>query len=365
MRMTLMLRTVLTCVLAGTLVLGVELPAPDRARPRADVVNASVGTARSNPLGVHLASLYEAGPLRRRKILDRIARAHASWIRIDIGWASLEPNGSGQYAEWYVRLIDNVLREADRRDLKVLAMFWATPAWANGGRRPRVPPTDEADYAHALGWAAARWGGTVDAWEIWNEPNSRSFLRGASPARYARLLCAAYPSLKAVDASPVLTGGLEYNDDGWLRRLYDAGARGCFDAVATHPYVAPSDAPPEARDVGEVWRLTHTPAVRRVMRLNGDGSKRIWITEIGWSTGISDDPDPWDQGVPMRVQAAYLKRAVELVRDRYRYVGPIFWYRDVDGRHGDAHERGLGLLRRNLRPKPALRAFREAADRPF
>ena len=321
-----------------------------------------MAAAPPNPLGVHLASLYDESPRRRRLVLDRIAGAHASWIRIDIGWASLEAEGAGQYADWYVRLIDSVLREAELRDLKVLAMFWTTPAWANGGRGPQVPPTDVADYGRALEWAAVRWGGSVDAWEIWNEPNSADFLVGGTPAKYARLLCAAYPMLKAVDSSPVLTGGLQYNDQRWLRRLYDSGGRGCFDAVATHPYVVPSDAPPEAPDIGEIWRLTHTPAVRRVMRQNGDGAKRIWMTEIGWSTGISDDLDPWDQSVSMRVQAAFLKRAVRLVRDRYHYVGPIFWYRDIDGRHGDDHEKGLGLLRRNLRPKPALRAFRDAAD---
>ncbi len=361
--MTPLQRLVLPGVLAATMVLGIAVPGPVRAHHGTVTVAAPEAAARPNPLGVHLASLYEGGPVRRRAVLDRIANADASWIRIDIGWASLEAEGRGRYADWYVRLIDNVLREADRRGLRVLAMFWTTPAWANGGEGTRALPTDVADYARALRWAASRWGRTIDAWEIWNEPNSDRFLVGGSPARYARLLCAAYRRVKAVDSSPVLTGGLEYNDESWLRRLYQAGGRGCFDAVATHPYVAPSDAPPEARDVGEIWRLTHTPAVRRVMRHNGDGGKRIWMTEIGWSTGISDDPDPWDQGVTKRVQASFLKRAIRLVRDRYRYVGPIFWYRDVDGRRGDVHEDGFGLLRRNLKPKPALRAFRIAANR--
>ncbi len=320
---------------------------------------------RSHSLGVQFSSLYELGPRRRLAALDQLSRAHASWIRIDIGWASLEADGDDKYAEWYVDRIDSVLRAADARNLKVLAMFWLTPAWANDGRGLRALPTRLAHYAEAVGWAAERWGAQIDAWEIWNEPNSSDFLVDGTPRRYAGLLCAAYPAVKAEDTSPVLSGGLQYNDAAWLGRVYRNGGKGCFDAVATHPYVSPSDAPPETRHEQQIWRLTRTPAVRRVMRRHGDAAKRVWMTEIGWSTGRPPDPDPWERGVSRAVQADYLERAVALVRSRYRYVGPIFWYRDIDGARPRVFQDGFGLLTNDLLAKPALRAFRRAADRRF
>ncbi len=342
---------------AGAPVLAVDEPRPTVMRPE------EADTQRPDPLGVHLSSLYELGPRRRLAVLDRIEHAHASWIRIDISWASLEAEGDDIYAEWYLDRIDAVLRGAARRELEVLAMFWLTPAWANDGRGTRFLPARAADYADALGWAAERWGADIDAWEIWNEPNSADFLVDGTPRRYTRLLCAAYPAVKAADSSPVLSGGLQYNDAPWLRRVYKNNGKACFDAVATHPYVAPSDAPPETRHEHRIWRLTRTPLIRRVMRRHDDGAKQIWMTEIGWSTGRSPDPDPWERGVSRAVQADYLRRAVELVRSRYAYVGPIFWYRDIDGAHPRTFRDGFGLMTRGLRPKPALRAYREAADR--
>lgn len=308
-------------------------------------------------LGVQLTAHHASRAARALAVMDRLAEAGAGWIRVDVGWQTLQPDGPGRFEGWYARLLDRVLDGARARGLDVILDLWLTPAWASPDGSPYAPPTDNASYADAIGRAAARWGDDVAAWEIWNEPNFTTFFEGADPATYTKLLCAAYPAVKAQDDSPVLLGGLMYNDDAWLTDAYRAGAKDCFDGIATHPYVGPSDAPPNTPAVGEVWRLTHTPAMRAVMVEWGDRRKRIWITELGWSSGPDSEGNPWNLSVTPRTQARYLRQAVDLIRTRYPYVAAIIWYSDVDG-PTDSYQDGFGLMRPDLTPKPALDAFR-------
>lgn len=312
-------------------------------------------------LGVQLSAHHDDNARRALAVMDRLQEAGTQWLRVDVGWATLQPKGPRAFEQWYVDLLDDVFAGAQERDLKVIVSLWLTPAWASRTGSRYAPPTDERDYADAIGWAARRWGDVVAAWEVWNEPNLGAFFAGADPATYTRLLCAAYPEVKRYDDSPVLFGGLMYNDDAWLGEAYLAGVKGCFDALATHPYVGPSDAPPDTPSVGAVWRLTHTPAMRAVMDEWGDTDKQIWVTELGWSSGQDSEGNPWDRPVSPRQQASYFEQAVELIRSTYPYVGPIIWYRDVDG-PSDAYQDGFGLMHDDLRPKPVMRAF-EAAVR--
>lgn len=359
--------------------LGSTVPTPTGAQP--DPVTPTYGTVdpddeappraehRSRQpddlLGVQLSAHHTDRPNRAWAVMDRLAAAGAGWVRVDVGWQTLQPDGPGPFEPWYARLIDDVVAGAQERGLKVILDFWLTPPWASASGSPYAPPTDPATYARAIGMAADRWADDVDAWEIWNEPNFDVFFEGADPTTYTRLLCAAYPALKEHDDSPVLFGGLMYNDDGWLEEAYDAGAGACFDGVATHPYVGPSDAAPDTPAVGEVWRLTHTPAMRAVMTEWGDRDKRIWITELGWSSGPDSEGNEWDRPVTPGTQARFLRQAVQLIRSRYSYVGPIIWYRDVDG-PTDSYKDGFGLLRPDLGPKPAMHAFKAAVRRqPF
>jgi hypothetical protein len=199
----------------------------------------------------------------------------------------------------------------------------------------------------------------VVGWEIWNEPNSPRFLRGADPVAYTRLLRAAYPAIKRSDASAaVVFGGVQYNDVDWLRRAYDAGARRWFDAMATHPYQGIADLPPDAAD-GTMWTLTHVEAVRALMVARGDGGKEIWFTEFGWSTHSVRPGVNWVRGVSERLQGAYLADTARLVAERMPYVRHLYWYSDMDMANADPQYANYGLFRRDLSPKPALDALRQ------
>lgn len=295
----------------------------------------------------------------RGLVLDKIKASGATWVRIDVGWGMIQPEPGSYDLDWGVPRVDRVIGQADARGLKVLVMFWMTPSWANDGEGTRTAPDDAQDYANAIGWAANRWGGKVDAWEVWNEPNSDSFLTGADPTTYVRLLCPAYRAVHANDTdSRVVFGGVMYNDDDWIRSAYAAGAKGCFDVMATHPYLGPSDAPPETPDDGHIWTLRHVRAVRNVMLANGDSSP-IWATEFGWSSHAnSGGEEPWERGVTEARQADYAVRALRLFESDYPYVTKAFWYNERAKDTGDAHQDGYGMLRHTGAAKPVFYAFR-------
>jgi hypothetical protein len=299
---------------------------------------------------------------QRATVLDRLSAAGSRSVRLDVSWAMLQPTGPNSYDNWGVGFVDRVINMAAARNIKPLVILWLTPQWANHGQAERVLPDNPADYARVARWAAARWTGKVQGWEVWNEQNSPDFMEGADPVAYTRLLKAAYPAFKAGSpTTPVVFGGMQYNDADWIRRAYDAGAQGAFDVMATHPYMGVGDANPATPDDGTMWTLNHVRAVRDLMVARGDANKPIWFTEFGWSTHATAANAPnWERGVSEATQATYLAQTVALVRANYPYVTRMYWYNERDLTDGGVQVENYGLLHRDLSPKPALAALAAA-----
>lgn len=300
-------------------------------------------------------------PAKRRAVLNKLWRAGVRWVRIDVGWWGVEPHRRGSFHLWYLRQLDACVGASRRRGMRVLATFWGSPGWANGGRTREAEPIHPSDYANAARRLAARYRGRVAAWEIWNEPDPGNGFWLGSVAQYALLLRTAYPAIKAGDPSAlVVVGGPSSNDAGWVNQLYLLGIKGSFDVMATHGYQGIADAPPERRSGGERWWFSNAPAVHAVMARFGDGAKRIWFTEFGWSAhrdrpGIQN----WRRGVTRRQQARYLVRAIKYARRRMPMVRVMFWYKERAFPGGrDAHLEGYALMSANLTGRPALRALR-------
>lgn len=339
------LTTLLLCIALGS------GPAPEEGGPQ---------------VGVQVHGAWtDWSPEELSTTLDRLADARVAWIRVDVGWLTLEERGPGRLSDWYVARVDRVVDAARARGLEVLVTLWGTPAWANGGRDRNVPPHDPREYGRIAGWAASHFRGRVAAWEVWNEPNDERFFAGRDAREYVALLRAAHAAVRAGDpGARVVLAGPSYNDTGWLEAVYRAGGRGAFDVLATHPYLAPADAPPERPDTGTIWTLEHVSQVRSLMIRWGDGALPIWFTEFGWSSHDNPpDIEPWRRGVSPQAQAAYLVRTIELVRRRHPYVTSIFWYTARDQDSGDPHLDGYGLLTRDLQPKPVYDALRLALAR--
>jgi polysaccharide biosynthesis protein PslG len=299
--------------------------------------------------------------VERVAVLDTLRGAGIRTVRLDVSWAMLQPCAATAYDPWGVGFVDRVIDLCAARGITPLVTLWLTPGWANGHRGERVRPDDPADYARVAHWAARRYAGRVVGWEVWNEPNSGDFLVGADAADYARLLRAAYPAVRAGDPDTTLVfGGVQYNDDGWIAQAYRAGAGGSFDVMATHPYPAIADGPPDAPDDGTIWVLNHAAAVHRLMTAHGDGDKPIWFTELGWSTHPNAAGTPNHAlGVSEATQARYFTDAIRLIATTMPYVTSVYWYAERDTpAHDIVHNQNFGLLRADHSAKPILAALK-------
>jgi hypothetical protein len=299
----------------------------------------------------------------------KASRLGADWVRMWVSWENMQP-ARGQYAPHVVEGVRGAVAAAKARGLKVLIVVTGSPAWASRGRGGIAPPSDPGSFGAFMGGMAQRFP-AVDAWELWNEPDSPGFFAGApDPATYAAMLKAAYPAIKAAQpATAVVTGGLVGNDMDFVEQLYRHGAQGSFDAVGVHTDTACLTRGPGRfyRDErGRIGRYTFTGyrEVHAVMSAHGDGAKPIWMTEIGWSTQStrprSCNVGTWAGmkrlGVSPRRQARFLRAAYRCAASD-PFVGVAFWFgmQDIPS---SRHARGYGLFRRGGKAKPSARAFK-------
>lgn len=311
--------------------------------------------------------------------LDAAKAGGLEAVRVDVGWSSIETNGKGQFSQPYIEKADTFFTHAQARGLEVIAVLFSTPCWAStapsdlkqscsGAWWERgvtaYPPADPADFADAAAWVAKRWGDQMRALEIWNEPNHSLFLEGPDPAAsYASMLRAAYPRIKAAQPSlTVLGGSLVYSDGDFLRDLYDRLAiKGSHDGIAYHPYS-------EGRDPDDVtaaverkysYRLG-TEWMREIMVAHGESALGLWITETGFPT-CTEGANSWC--VTPEKQAEYTVDNHRIARE-WPFVEAVIAYNLRNkGTDPDSFEAQMGLLRRDLSPKPAYEALRAELGR--
>jgi polysaccharide biosynthesis protein PslG len=325
--------------------------------------------------GVQLHSLWFSSPIENiDRELELAARAHSNTVRVDVAWSSLETDGAGVYTQDYVRRLDRFFDGALARGMRVVATIHGTPCWASSAPETAklgctgawwdrgvtaYPPRNPYDYARAVRWLTTRYGDGLAALEVWNEPNLWFLNAPDQAAAYVQLLRAAYPLAKQGDPDvPVIAGSIAMSDAPFLQRLYAQGLKGLHDGLAIHPYNewrAPDD--PHT----EEWR-THAMLpglrwMRDIMVANGEGDKKIWATELGW-TNCTVGAHRWC--VTAEKQATYTEQAISLLNlEPYVHAALIYNLRDK-GRDRNYTEDNFGLVDRDFRPKPAYHAMQRA-----
>ena len=295
--------------------------------------------------------------------LDGYRTIGAAWLRFDLHWSVVERAGKGRY-DW--SLYDRLVAQATARGLRPLAILTYTPRWA---RMPACADSDKcapakaddfADFAEAAVRRYASRG--VRHFELWNEPNIPSFwLPAPSATRYASLMRASYPRMKAVDkgitvlagsTSPASDAGADIDPRTFLRQVYASGAGDSFDAWSHHPYYGPNR-PGEAYDWSAWYQMYGTnPSLRSLMVANGDASKKIWATETGALVGVS-----WSccGTTTEAAQAQLLREALDLWLS-YPWAGGFMYY------NYRGHQ-GWSLTRDDWSPRPAWFAYRDYVAR--
>jgi len=276
-------------------------------------------------------------------------------IRIGLFWSQIEP-AEGQF-DWSTA--DYVINRANQLGMGVLAVLNQTPAWAGTPVDAGTPSTtDFANYATAI---TQRYQGKISAIEIWNEPNSVTFLDPLSPANYTALLQAGYTAIKAVDPSITVIGGVlgegvsagnaTMSPQDFLQGMYTAGAHGYFDALSFHPYdntVMYSD---QSNSV--LTPKGQLQAMQALMAQYGDAAKQIWATEYGLPTGTASNE------VSQQQQADFIANFLNSWGEQAG-VGPIFIYttRDIDTGDGQAQD-NYGIWETDWTPKQVVQVIQD------
>lgn len=312
--------------------------------------------------------------------LRRMKAGRLGTVRITLPWGQIDRSALPDDYDWSE--FDAVVAGASRQRITVLPTVYSVPQWlarlegCDGTVRvcAITPPGGEVglgEWRAFLGAATRRYGPggefwalhpelaprPIRAWQIWNEPNSRTFYQPQPDvAQYGELLIAAAEAIRGVDpGAAVLLAGLwnfphadregGITGSAFLEQLYGLpGIEAAFDGIAVHPYAE---------------RMSGVKAqVRRMVgiaKAAGDEDVGTWITEVGWASGGRAHPyNRGPAGQARRLEQAFRWFTAKRGRLDLRLVAWYAW-RDLAQREL-RHEwwARTGLFRaERLDPKPA------------
>jgi hypothetical protein len=342
--------------------------------------------AASRPFETALqdSAVHSANPADSDAALARMRQAGASWVRVDLSWDQVAPQGAvkpagfnpadpGDPQYWWAQTDWAVLR-AVANGLKPFVNISEAPAWAQrgvGGREGTTNP-DPLELAAFARAAAVRYSGyyggfpRVSAWEVWNEVNASFFFvpqwkgkpgsEALSPILYRRIVNEFAAAVHSVNPANDVIGGSLYpfaldrpNAQAipplaFMRHLFclsrklrvkpNCGEPLHFDVWSHHPYTSgdpthPTLAP-DSISIGQLPRMGKVlrAAIKQGRVISGR-PVQFWVTEFGWDT---NPPDP--KGVPVRLQARWISEA--FFRMFRAGVSVATWFQMRDGFGRDA-----------------------------
>ena len=310
-------------------------------------------------LGVNAQFLWFS-PERYQKQIDRLKALGLEWVRLDLHWDQLEPV-EGQYR---VATLDQLVQKLQDNQLKSVFYLvgsapFATTAPVGAPYQDQYPPKDPNVFANRILLLSQRYP-SVNAWQVWNEPNLLGFWRPvADPAGYARLLTITATALRTVNPSkPVVAAGMAFfgempNGQSMLDALGALGVASLNTVISYHPYTPW----PEGNDPANLDFVAKTTQLNQALR--NSGVQTLWSTEWGWSTykGPKDAQDL----ISAQTQADYVVRRLALMSalDYDRIF--LFTLSDLDQR-ASVRDRSYGLLDIDANPKPVYTALKNFLD---
>jgi hypothetical protein len=271
--------------------------------------------------------------------------------------------------------VDMAIREARRYRIRVaLTVMWSPP-WANGGRSRAWAPNPR-HFARFVRAAARRYK-SVRLWLIWGEPSRRHNFRPiprfkpTAPRRYARLLDAAYGTLKRERPRNVVIGGNTFttghvSPKAFIRDMrLPSGRRPRMDMYGHNPFSAREPALSKGplgfgfADFSDLDTLAGW--VDRWQGRAPSGHRLpLFLSEFSLPTDHANHE--FNFWVTRKTQARWLASALRITR-RWRRIYTLGYFalydeppRGPNLTHGDEAHRGL--LDWRGRRKPSYRAFK-------
>ena len=310
-------------------------------------------------LGVNAQFLWFS-PERYQKQIDRLKALGLEWVRLDLHWDQLE-TAQNQYK---LATLDELVGKLQQNQIKsvfylVGSARFITSAPPLSLYPDQYPPKDPNVFANRMALLSQRYP-SVEAWQVWNEPNLIGFWRPvADPAGYANLLTVTTNALRAVNPTkPVVAAGMAFfSEMPNGQTMFDAlGALGVVSLntiISYHPYTQL----PEGNDPANLDFIAKTTQLNQALR-NG-GVQTLWSTEWGWST-YKGPKDAQDIITP-QAQADYVVRRLALMSAMDYDKIFLFTLSDLDQR-ASVRDQSYGLLDINANPKPSYTALKNFLD---
>jgi hypothetical protein len=277
--------------------------------------------------------------------------------------------------------LDSAIAQSAAARIRVALLVQGTPGWANGGRDQRYAPRRNADFANFLTAAARRYP-TVRLWMIWGEPTradnfkplfherrdrplTAKMKRG--PRTYAKLLDAAYGSLKRSSRRNLVIGGNSFvtgdvSPRNWIKNLrLPNGKPPRMDLYGHNPF---SSRRPNLKrrplghgfaDFSDLDTLAGW-VDRYVGRPRGKRRMKLFLSEFFIPTDHFNHE--FNFYVKRRTAASWLISALRITR-RWSRIYALGWFSLYDDPPNARHDEvNRGLLDYRGRKKPAYNAFK-------
>ena len=306
-------------------------------------------------LGVNAHFLWFT-PEQYKQQMQRFHALGLEWVRVDLHWDRHEPS-EGRYR---LGELDEVVDSLKQEQLK--SVFYlvgsaphATSAPSGSQTTDQFPPKQAQVFAERMAMLARRYP-SIDARQVWNEPNLPSFWRPHEDAEaYGRLLQQSTQALRQVDPNkPVVMGGMAYYSQMpvkgglMLESLGKLGVQQLGTIIAYHPY----SQTPETDEPGKRDFILRSQQLNQMLR--GVQVPAIWATEWGWSSYAG--PIELQALIGEQGQADYVLRRLALMSALDYDKVFLFALSDLDSR-ASARDQHYGLLDLQGKPKPVYLAL--------
>lgn len=305
-------------------------------------------TSTLSPFGV--ATSAEASRNAER-FIPLLPKLGAKSLRLVDKWPMVEPQ-EGSFT--FARDIRRITLAAGH-GVAITGLLHQTARWALPPGVTNVktfPATRLPAWRTYVATTIRQLGDRVKYWEVWNEPNTRTFNTGGHSARdYANLVRAACVAARRVRKDVRLAVTAANYDVRFLSLaigdLVRTGHSSCVDFVAVHPYELTAGM---AQPDGEIYYLQIVNNLRAMLRKVAPDRAHvpIWFTELGAKV---EGKGPGST-VSQAAAADLLVKAYVL--GLAQGVAHLQWFELQDA----GGSKGLGLLDEHLQPRTAYRAYR-------
>ncbi len=296
------------------------------------------------------------------KLLEKAAGIGIKWARVSVNWSTIEDD-TGNYHWQY---LDDIVDGLKKRKIEpYICIHGGHPVHTE-----KLPPVSSESGMQAwlqfVETMVQQYNGKVRYWEIWNEPNYKSFWKPKpDAAQYVELVQKTSPLIqKNIPDAVIIGGSMARFDIPFARKMFALGIDSLINVITYHPY----NAMPEGY-LQKIAYPVHTPhwymrssnPLSELQNLISEHNNKIvyWQGECGYPSGLNSHgwqgTGPWGENI----QAKWLLRRMLSDITAGARVTAYFALREymTVGKHGRKNRKGL-LCLENLQPKTAYFTYR-------